>query len=139
MANAVVIGASMAGCLAARVLAERFDTVTVLERDALHDEPGHRRGVPQGRHGHLLLAGGAQAIESLLPGTVRDLTAAGVPVIGAVPGDVHSAHPVTSSTPTAGRVDPLRVTCPAGLIWSGTYGDGSAPSTVCNSWTAPPS
>ena len=46
--GAVVIGASMAGLLAARVLADRFDQVTVLDRDDLPDGADSRKGVPQG-------------------------------------------------------------------------------------------
>jgi hypothetical protein len=44
--GAVVIGASMAGLLAARVLADRFDQVTVLDRDDLPDGADSRKGVP---------------------------------------------------------------------------------------------
>jgi 2-polyprenyl-6-methoxyphenol hydroxylase-like FAD-dependent oxidoreductase len=63
--HAVVLGASMAGLLAARVLADHFETVTVVERDTLHDIAETRRGVPQGRHLHGLLMRGAQALEEL--------------------------------------------------------------------------
>ena len=71
--HAVVLGASMAGLLAARSLAEFFDTVTVMERDPLLDTAAARRGVPQGRHLHGLLARGAQVIEELLPGVLDEL------------------------------------------------------------------
>lgn len=54
--RAVVLGASMAGLLAARVLADFYDTVVVVEWDRLPDSPANRRGVPQGRHVHALLA-----------------------------------------------------------------------------------
>ena len=77
---AVVLGGSIAGLLAARVLAERFGTVVVVERDRLPDAAEPRRGVPQGRHIHGLLAGGQQAFEQLLPGLTQDLAADGVPV-----------------------------------------------------------
>lgn len=79
-AAAVVLGGSIAGLLAARVLAERFVTVVVVERDRLPCAAEPRRGVPQGRHIHGLLAGGQQAFEQLLPGLTQDLAAAGVPV-----------------------------------------------------------
>ena len=69
--HAVVIGASMGGLAAARVLADHFDRVTVLERDELPDSAVPRRAVPQGRHAHALLAGGAQAIAALFPGHRR--------------------------------------------------------------------
>ena len=77
---AVVLGGSVAGLLAARVLAERFATVVVVERDRLPNGPEPRRGVPQGKHIHGLLAGGQQAIEQLLPGLTKELAADGVPV-----------------------------------------------------------
>ncbi|MGW0178083.1 FAD-dependent monooxygenase [Nocardia sp. NPDC003345] len=74
--HAVVLGASMAGLLTARVLSESFARVTVVERDDL-SAPGDRRGVPQGRHVHALLARGRQALEELFPGITADLLAAG--------------------------------------------------------------
>ena len=71
--HAVVLGASMAGLLAARSLADFFDTVTVVERDPLADTDAVRRGVPQGRHIHALLARGAQVIEEFFPGFLDEL------------------------------------------------------------------
>ena len=82
-AHAVVIGGSMAGLLAARVLADRFSRVTLLDRDVLPREVAQRRGVPQGHHTHGLLAGGSDALERLFPGFCRELVGA-----GAVPGDI---------------------------------------------------
>jgi 2-polyprenyl-6-methoxyphenol hydroxylase-like FAD-dependent oxidoreductase len=78
--RAVVLGASMGGLLAARVLADFFDTVTVVERDVLPDDPATRRGVPQGRHVHVLLARGAQILDELFPGFLNELVADGAPV-----------------------------------------------------------
>ncbi|MER7489541.1 FAD-dependent monooxygenase, partial [Streptomyces sp. NPDC126497] len=67
--RAVVVGAGPAGLLAAAVLSRAgADEVIVLDRDELPDGPEHRRGVPQGRHAHLLAAGGMDAMEELLPG-----------------------------------------------------------------------
>jgi len=63
----------MAGLLAARSLADFFDTVTVVERDPLPDTPTARRGVPQGRHLHGLLATGAQVLDELFPGILDEL------------------------------------------------------------------
>jgi 2-polyprenyl-6-methoxyphenol hydroxylase-like FAD-dependent oxidoreductase len=71
--HAVVLGASMAGLLAARSLSEFFDAVTVVERDPLPDTGAARRGVPQGRHLHALLARGAQVLEELFPGILDEL------------------------------------------------------------------
>jgi 2-polyprenyl-6-methoxyphenol hydroxylase-like FAD-dependent oxidoreductase len=77
--HAVVLGASLAGLLAARVLADHFETVTVVERDTLHDIAENRRGVPQGRHLHGLLMRGAQALEELFPAILDELVADGAP------------------------------------------------------------
>lgn len=65
--HAVVIGASMAGLLAARALSDHFEQVTIIERDQLTDDTEPRRGVPQGRHAHALLAGGASVLGELFP------------------------------------------------------------------------
>jgi 2-polyprenyl-6-methoxyphenol hydroxylase-like FAD-dependent oxidoreductase len=79
--HAVVLGASMGGLLAARVLADFYETVTVVERDVLPDDAVNRRGVPQGRHVHALLGRGSQVLAELFPGFLDDLVAAGVPVL----------------------------------------------------------
>ena len=75
--HALVIGAGMAGLLAAAALADRFARVTVIERDELVDTPAPRRAVPQGRHAHALLPSGHQCLEELLPGISGELVAAG--------------------------------------------------------------
>ena len=75
--HAVVIGGSMAGMLAARVLADHYDRVTVLERDRLPDAAEARKGLPQARHIHVLLAAGRRALDRLLPGVTGDMLAAG--------------------------------------------------------------
>ena len=85
MTKAIVVGGSMGGLLAARVLADFFDEVTIVERDRFPDPGEHRRGAPQGRHTHGLLAAGANVLEELLPGLRQDLLDA-----GAVSGDVAS-------------------------------------------------
>jgi 2-polyprenyl-6-methoxyphenol hydroxylase-like FAD-dependent oxidoreductase len=77
--RAVVLGASMAGMLAARVLADAYAQVTVIDRDELPETPMHRRGVPHGRHIHGLLARGQQALEELFPGLTAELVTHGVP------------------------------------------------------------
>lgn len=79
--KAIVIGASIAGLLAARVLRNHFDHVTVIERDRLSHQPDLRRGVPQANHVHVLLARGQQILEQLFPGIEAELTALGVPQI----------------------------------------------------------
>jgi len=79
--RAVVVGASLSGLLAARVLSESYSSVTVVDRDQVTDEATHRRGVPQGRHAHGLLARGREAIEELFPGLTHELIGLGVPAV----------------------------------------------------------
>ncbi len=81
--RAVICGASLGGSLAARVLADFFDEVVALERDALSESPGHRRMTPQSHHVHVLLKGGELAIEQLLPGFSEEMQAAGAEPIKA--------------------------------------------------------
>src|SRR4051812_5870522 len=93
--HAVVIGASMGGLLAARALTDFYATVTVLERDAfpLSDVP--RKGVPQGRHAHGLLARGRSVIENFFPGWTEEVVASGG-ASGDIAGDVNwIGHGVT--------------------------------------------
>jgi 2-polyprenyl-6-methoxyphenol hydroxylase-like FAD-dependent oxidoreductase len=78
--RAIVLGGSMAGLLAARVLADSFTEVVIVDRDRLRGEAGPRRGVPQGRHAHALLARGQQNFEALFPGLTNDIAASGVPL-----------------------------------------------------------
>jgi 2-polyprenyl-6-methoxyphenol hydroxylase-like FAD-dependent oxidoreductase len=79
--KAVVIGASMAGLLAARALADHFEQVTLLERDTFPAWGENRKGVPQGRHIHLLLERGRQIMERYLPGLTEELTRLGAVTI----------------------------------------------------------
>jgi 2-polyprenyl-6-methoxyphenol hydroxylase-like FAD-dependent oxidoreductase len=87
LGHVVVVGGSVAGLLAAHVLVDHAEQVTVLERDRYEDGPGPRAGVPQSRHTHVLLAGGMNALAELLPGLLPELTEAGAPRL-AVPGDL---------------------------------------------------
>lgn len=66
--RAVVLGAGVAGLAAARAIADAFDEVVVVERDALPDQPVARAGVPQGHHVHVLLVRGKRDLERLFPG-----------------------------------------------------------------------
>ena len=75
--HAVVLGGGMAGLLAARALADHFSRVTVVERDPAPAAPGHRKGVPQDQHIHVLLSAGASALERFFPGFTEELIAAG--------------------------------------------------------------
>jgi 2-polyprenyl-6-methoxyphenol hydroxylase-like FAD-dependent oxidoreductase len=75
--RAVVIGAGLGGLSAARVLADYFDEVIILDRDELPDDAAPRPGVPQGKHPHRLLGGGLKALENLFPGFGNELMRAG--------------------------------------------------------------
>jgi 2-polyprenyl-6-methoxyphenol hydroxylase-like FAD-dependent oxidoreductase len=79
--RAVVLGAGMAGLLAARVLSEFYDSVIIVERDALPDRPSHRTGVPQDRHLHVLLGRGVQVLAELFPRALDEMAAAGAVVV----------------------------------------------------------
>ncbi len=75
--HAIVIGGSMAGLMAARVLSGQFDRVTIVDRDTLPPEARFRDGVPQSRHLHALLRRGLDELELLFPGIESELVAAG--------------------------------------------------------------
>ncbi len=86
--SAVVIGGSIGGLLAARVLSEHYDRVLVLDRDELPAVAAARRGVPQGRQLHVLLARGRQALDELFPGLSVELNGRGAPLVD-LHDDVH--------------------------------------------------
>jgi 2-polyprenyl-6-methoxyphenol hydroxylase-like FAD-dependent oxidoreductase len=81
--HAIVCGGSMGGLLAARVLSDHYRRVTIVDSDVFPACGEARRGVPQGRHTHGLLASGRDVIERLFPGISAELVAA-----GAVAGDI---------------------------------------------------
>jgi flavin-dependent dehydrogenase len=87
--HAVVIGASVAGLCAARVLSDCYAQVTVYERDELPGTPTNRATVPQDRHLHMLMARGATEFEDLFPGLLKDMVAAGVPILENRPDCIH--------------------------------------------------
>ncbi len=67
----------MGGLLAARALADFYQTVTVVERDRLPDEPINRRGVPQGKHPHALFGKAVEILGRLFPDLFDQLVADG--------------------------------------------------------------
>jgi len=81
--NAIVMGSSMAGLLAARVLSDHYQKVTLIDRDVLPQRAQQRPGVPQGRHTHGILASGSEVLEKLFPGISKALIDA-----GAISGDI---------------------------------------------------
>ena len=79
--QAVVLGGSLAGLLAARVLADHFEHVTLIERDAYPETTETRRGIPQANHVHGLLLRGRQVLEQLFPGLQDEMIDAGAPLL----------------------------------------------------------
>ena len=101
--HAVVLGAGVAGLLAAAVLAEHSSSVTVVERDRLPDKPISRRGASQGRHLHSFLSRGTLALEEILPGCLDEIAEA-----GAVFLDDHDVGEFIGGQPN--RITGVRVT-----------------------------
>ncbi|WNG93919.1 FAD-binding oxidoreductase [Mycobacterium sp. ITM-2016-00318] len=75
--TAVVIGGSIAGIAAAKVLLETFDRVVVLEKDGPHRRREGRPGAAQGWHLHHLLTAGQIELERIFPGIVDDMVREG--------------------------------------------------------------
>ncbi len=80
--RAIVLGGSMAGLLAARVLSDHFERVSIVERDRFPNDAATRKGVPQAKHAHALLAKGYEILLHLFPDLDEDLR-----VHGALIGD----------------------------------------------------
>ena len=76
--HAIVLGGSMAGVLAARVLAEAYERVTIVERDEVLGVDVPRKGTPHTVHAHGLHARGHLILEELFPGFTDELRAAGI-------------------------------------------------------------
>lgn len=75
--QAIVLGGSVAGILTARVLAEHYAHVTLVERDRFPAPGVRRRGVPQDRHIHALQTRGKAVIDQLFPGASEELAEQG--------------------------------------------------------------
>jgi 2-polyprenyl-6-methoxyphenol hydroxylase-like FAD-dependent oxidoreductase len=75
--QAVIIGGSLAGLMTARVLADYFESVTVLERDHIEPGPALHKSIPQGNHVHGVLLGGQQVMASLYPNFLAKLDSLG--------------------------------------------------------------
>lgn len=86
--HAIVIGASMGGLLAARALSDFFTTVTIIERDAFPVDDVPRKGVPQGRHTHGLLARGRAVLEEFFPGYSNEVATESGGLLGDIANDV---------------------------------------------------
>jgi 2-polyprenyl-6-methoxyphenol hydroxylase-like FAD-dependent oxidoreductase len=102
--HAVVLGASISGLLAARVLADAYENVTVVDRDVLPPSGADRTGVPQGRHAHLLQGRGAEVLGDMFPGLRADL-AGKAPTVSGLPEMWFSiaGHLLCQDGPSSGR------------------------------------
>jgi flavin-dependent dehydrogenase len=75
--KAIVIGAGIAGLIAARVLSEYAETVTLIERDNIDDDFMVRKGVPQSMQPHVLLAKGYNLLQDFFPDMISRMLANG--------------------------------------------------------------
>jgi 2-polyprenyl-6-methoxyphenol hydroxylase-like FAD-dependent oxidoreductase len=71
--KALIIGAGIAGLLAARVLSEHYEEVQIVERDILPERPEYRAGTPQSFHLHRLISRGRTVLEVLFPNLIPEL------------------------------------------------------------------
>src|SRR5215472_12795893 len=74
--TAIVLGGSIAGLLAARVLSDHATSVIIIEKDDPGASAVARPGVPQGAQIHVLLYGGLVQLERWFPGFTDDAIAA---------------------------------------------------------------
>jgi 2-polyprenyl-6-methoxyphenol hydroxylase-like FAD-dependent oxidoreductase len=75
--KAAVVGSGMGGLVTARVLADHFESVVLIDRDSIPEKPVIRAGVPQGNHFHGILPGGLNVMCNLFPGFDEELEAHG--------------------------------------------------------------
>jgi 2-polyprenyl-6-methoxyphenol hydroxylase-like FAD-dependent oxidoreductase len=108
----VVIGASMAGLLAARVLADHFEQVTLVERDRFPPVGVNRKGVPQGNHTHVLLERGRQIMEEYFPGLTDELARLGAASIADASLSVRWFHSGAYHRPGTSGISALGVSRP---------------------------
>ncbi|MBT2690645.1 FAD-dependent monooxygenase [Bacillus sp. ISL-47] len=80
--TALVIGGSIAGMLAARVLSDFFEEVIIIEKDPKNTKGQIRKGIPQGAQGHVLLKSGEEILEEFFPGLTDEMIKE-----GSVPAD----------------------------------------------------
>jgi hypothetical protein len=128
--HAVVLGGGMAGLLAARVLADVYRDVLIIDRDQLAGVTGPRRGVPHGRHAHALLAKGHQILvelfrESLTSWPPRACQSATWRVVSAGTSSVAGSSQRTAACSASPR--------PARCSRRGS-GSGYAPSATYGGW-----
>jgi 2-polyprenyl-6-methoxyphenol hydroxylase-like FAD-dependent oxidoreductase len=117
--DAVVIGSSIGGLTAARVLTKYFHKVTLIDRDDYSEKSGFRRGVPQARHAHTLLPLGQTILERFFPGLVDELLGKGATAIDPT-RDVAFYYEGEWRTPNLGGVK-ISISCSRPLIEMAIY------------------
>ena len=78
--RAVVVGASIAGLFAGRVLADYFDEVILVDKEDLDGGAVPRKAVPQGNHIHGILTPTHRVLERFMPDLIDDLINSGAHV-----------------------------------------------------------
>ncbi|MEU8678800.1 FAD-binding monooxygenase [Streptomyces sp. NPDC048560] len=78
--RALVLGGSIAGTFAARVLSEFYREVVVVDRDRVTGVRRARRGAPHAAQAHGLHARGCQILETFFPDLIEDMRRAELPV-----------------------------------------------------------
>lgn len=78
--HALIIGASVTGLMAARVMASHFARVTLIERDSLPTTANPRKGVPQSHQYHGLMAKGYHLMQRFYPELTDALRDDGIPL-----------------------------------------------------------
>ncbi len=78
--SALIIGASIAGLFAGRILADYFDEVVLIDKEHLDQGPVPRKAVPQGNHLHAILTPTFHMLKRFMPDLIDDLVAGGAHV-----------------------------------------------------------
>ncbi|HEY6497009.1 MAG TPA: FAD/NAD(P)-binding protein [Trebonia sp.] len=92
--TACVLGGSVAGLLAARVLSDHARRVIVVERDPISAEPRSRPGTPHDQQVHTLLPEGNRWMARWFPGFTGDMRDLGATVAEADrAGAIFDGHP----------------------------------------------
>jgi 2-polyprenyl-6-methoxyphenol hydroxylase-like FAD-dependent oxidoreductase len=100
--RAVVLGGSVAGLAAARVLSDHCDEVIVIERDTAGTGGPARPGVPHGSQVHSLLPAGQAQLDRWFPGFVAGCAATGSVMIGPDAVSFYTDGAKRALSPTAG-------------------------------------
>lgn len=71
--RAIIIGGGIGGLLTARVLADYYTDVLIIDKDEFPSQPVDRTGTPQGFHPHRFTPRGSMILHQLFPGFNQDL------------------------------------------------------------------